>query len=100
MEYDVIIVGLGGMARPVPTPWPDVPVVGEVVADLVTTGATDFDLEFLSPPRFTSHAWICYARFTTCRRVAGSRGDWSSGSRLGHKRPTRTRRTELNRGAP
>ncbi len=56
VEYDVIIVGLGGMARPVPTPWPDVPVAGEVVADLVTTGATDFDLEFLSPARFTSPA--------------------------------------------
>ena len=29
-----------------------VPVVGEVVADLVTTGATPFDLAFLSPTRF------------------------------------------------
>ncbi len=30
-----------------------VPVVGEVVADLVTTGETAFDLDFLSPARFT-----------------------------------------------
>ena len=29
-----------------------VPVIGEVVADLVTTGATPFDLDFLSPARF------------------------------------------------
>ena len=29
-----------------------VPVIGEVVADLVTRGQTDFDLDFLSPARF------------------------------------------------
>jgi sarcosine oxidase len=31
-----------------------VPVVGEVVADLVTTGGTPFDLGFLSPSRFAA----------------------------------------------
>lgn len=29
-----------------------VPVVGEVVAELVATGGTEFDLDFLSPARF------------------------------------------------
>jgi sarcosine oxidase len=31
-----------------------VPVVGEVVADLVTTGGTAYDLDFLSPTRFAT----------------------------------------------
>jgi sarcosine oxidase len=31
-----------------------VPVIGEVLADLVETGATRFDLDFLSPRRFRS----------------------------------------------
>ena len=68
MDYDVIVVGLGPDHNFTPGIVPglesrvvlaagfsghgfkSIPVVGEVVADLVTTGGTAYDLNFLSPP--------------------------------------------------
>lgn len=49
---DRVVVAAGGSGHG----FKFVPVIGEVVADLVTTGHTGFDLDFLSPTRFRQPA--------------------------------------------